>query len=78
MYVKSKLHEQMQPSWVSHHAYMNFHQRFWRQGTKNYTAMLTAGYAVGEFMENIGGIVRKLLLTIYMHKNFVVAWDQYS
>ncbi|XP_065640823.1 uncharacterized protein LOC100210723 isoform X1 [Hydra vulgaris] len=56
MYVKSKYHDQMQPSWVSHHAYMNFHQRFWRQGTKNYTAMLTAGYSVGEYMKNIGGI----------------------
>lgn len=57
MYIHPKHHYVMQPSLVSHGCYGDLHERFRRQGTKNYTAQLTAGYAVGTFMENIGGIV---------------------
>ena len=52
----------MHPSLISHNCYLDLHARFKRQGTKNYSAHITAGYAVGEFMENIGGIVSNFIL----------------
>ena len=61
MYIDPKFHDRMQPSLVSHGCYGDLHERFRRQGTKNYTAHITAGYAVGEFMENLGGIVSTIL-----------------
>ena len=57
MYVNPKYHDKIHPSLVSHNYSLGLHQSFSGQGTKNYSAHITAGYAVGEYMESIGGIV---------------------
>ena len=64
MCVNKKLHDKMQPSWISHWTYGSFQERFFMQGTKNYSPMLTAGYAVNEFTESIGGLVSSLLNSV--------------
>jgi len=55
MYIDPKYHDTMQPSLVSHNCYGDLHARFRKQGTRNYAAHITAGFAV-EYMEKIGGI----------------------
>ena len=62
LYVDPKYHDVVQPTVVSHGCYGNFHWRFFKQATKNYTAQLTAGYAV-KYMDRMGGIVRHCQLT---------------
>ena len=56
MYIAPEYHERMHPSLVSHNCYLGLHDRFRRQGTKNYSAHIAAGYAC-QYMESIGGIV---------------------
>ncbi|XP_065674398.1 uncharacterized protein LOC100214466 isoform X2 [Hydra vulgaris] len=56
MCVNKKWHDKMKPSWISHATYGGFQERFFMQGTKNYSAMVSAGYAVNEFTECIGGL----------------------
>lgn len=55
MCIDERLHDKMQPTVVSHGCYGDLHKRFRGQGTKNYSAHLTAGYAV-EYMKKLGGI----------------------
>ena len=56
MYISPKYHDKMQPSLISHGCYGDLQERFRRQGTRTYASEVTAGYAVGDFMESIGGI----------------------
>lgn len=55
MYIDPKHHDTMQPSLVSHNCYGDLHARFRKQGTRNYSAHLSAGFAM-DYMEKIGGV----------------------
>jgi len=55
LYIDPKLHDVIQPTVISHGCYGDLHRRFYKQSTKNYSAQITAGYAV-KYVEKIGGI----------------------
>ena len=65
MYIDPKHHDTMQPSLVSHNCYGDLHARFRKQGTRNYSAHLSAGFAM-DYMEKIGGVVSFLCLPIIL------------
>ena len=67
MYIDPKYHDTMQPSLVSHNCYGDLQARFRKQGTRNYSAHLSAGFAMG-YMEKIGGIV-SVIVDLFIHSN---------
>ncbi len=48
----------MDPSLVSHYYKRGFKDKFFRQGTDDYTNYLAGSYAVAEYYPSIGGMVR--------------------
>ena len=58
------------PSIVSHNYSKGFNDRFYKQGTDDYTNFLAGGYAVNEYYPSIGGMVseRNLLAGLVIIK----------
>ena len=69
MYIDPKHHQVMQPSLVSHNCYGDLQARFRKQGTRNYSAHISAGFAM-QYMEKIGGIV-SFTFYLFFFSNFM-------